>query len=155
MPLAIASEEIQNTENVNSGAIPILPAFQPTAFVIYTAAKWTMKALEKAYQMMQPIGGHIEIVALQVVPYPLPLDRPPVRFEFMIRHLEKLVARIPEQINISTFLCREPLEALKQILPRGYCVVIGTKKRWWPTNEKRLAGKLRRAGYPAILVESE
>jgi hypothetical protein len=155
MPLAIASEEIQSAEKVNSGAILIIPAFHPTAFVIYTAAKWTMKALEKADQMMQPVGGHIEIIALQVVPYPLPLDRPPVRFEFMIRHLEELVAWIPDQTNINAFLCREPVEALKQILSFNSPVVIGAKKRWWPTREKRLAGKLRRAGYQAILVESE
>ena len=66
-----------------------------------------------------------------------------------------MAAQFPVQIKISAYLCRDPLEALKRILNRNCPVVMGVRKRWWPTRDERVARKLRRAGYNVILVETE
>ena len=124
-------------------------------YVIFTSIACTLKALEKASQLANPLRGRIEIIAVKSVPFTLPLDEPPVPFKFVVRRLEEMTSRFPESIRISSYLCREPLEALKRILNRNCPVVMGVRKWWFPAREERLARKLRRAGYNFILVETE
>lgn len=123
--------------------------------IVYTSMNRTLKALEKILEFANPIRTSIEIVAVHTVPFMLSLDEPPVPFKFIIRSLEKLVARFPEQTRISAYLCRDSLEALKRVLDHHCPVVMGIKKRWWPTRDQRLARKLRRAGYNVIIIETE
>jgi hypothetical protein len=155
MSTATAFENSFITEDDNFESIPAIAGSQPSAFVIYTSANRTLKALEKASEMVKPAGGSIEVVAPQIVPSSLPLDRPPVRFEIVIRHFEEMAEQLPVSICIHACLCREPWEALKTILSPNTPIVIGVRKRWWPTSEERLAGKLRRAGFRVIRVETE
>jgi hypothetical protein len=155
MQMTTAFEESLLIRDDQSEAIPIAIGFQPTAFVIYTTAKRTLRALEKANEIVKPGGGRIEVVALQVVPRQLLLDQPPVHFEIVMRHFKEMAERLPIDLCIHTYLCREPWGALRKILPPDAPIVIGVRKRWWPTREKRLAGRLRRAGFQVIPVESE
>ena len=53
------------------------------------------------------------------------------------------------------YLCRDRVETLTAVLSPHSLVVIGGRKRWWPTAEKRLARKLRRAGHEVIFTETE
>ena len=85
----------------------------------------------------------------------LPLDEPPVPFEFVIRRLKETTENFPMLLGISAYLCRDPLVALKRVLSRNCLVVMGLRKRWWPTRDERLARKLRHAGYNLISVEAE
>jgi hypothetical protein len=125
-------------------------------FVIFTSMNGTLKALEKASQLAQPLNSGIEMLAVQTVPYALPLDMPFVSSEFLARRLEAMTARFSNPIRISTYLCRDPVVAFRHILNRNCQVVMGIRKKsWWPTRDRRLARKLRRAGFDVILVESE
>jgi hypothetical protein len=131
------------------------PDSELSVFVVYTSFNWTLKALEKALEIARPLGANIVVVAAQVVPFPLPLDRPPVPMEFVIRCFEEKANELPDGTQISAYLCRNPMEALKRILSPHCPVVIGIKKRWWPTHDGRLARKLIRAGYNLTLVKAE
>jgi hypothetical protein len=111
--------------------------------------------LEKASQLANPLQCGIEILAVEAVPFALPLDNPPVPFEFLVNRLKEMAARFPQQIKISAYLCRDQLEALTRVLNRNSPVVMGVRKRWWPTHDEKLARKLRSAGYTVILVETE
>jgi len=133
----------------------INPGFRLSVSVIFTSINRTLIALEKASQLAEPLKSGIEILAVQTVPFALPLDEPPVPFGFVVRRLKEMVAQFAVQIKISAYLCRDQLEALKRVLNRDYPVVMGVRKRWWPTRNKRLARKLRRAGYDVILIETE
>jgi hypothetical protein len=124
-------------------------------FVIFTSINQTLKALEKASQLAKFLKSGIEIVALQTVPLERRLDDPPVPFMFLVRRLEEAVAWFPVQIKISAYFCRDLIEALKPILNRNCPVVMGVRKRWWPTRDERVARKLRNAGYNVMLVETE
>jgi hypothetical protein len=130
-------------------------AFHLSVFVLFTSTNQTLKALEKARELARPFGAGILVVAAQVVPYPLPLDRPLVPFEFVVRRFKEMAERFPENTRVFVYLCRDLLEALKQILTPNSLVVIGIRKRVWPTREERLARKLRRAGHDVVLVEAE
>jgi hypothetical protein len=124
-------------------------------FVVVTSIDHTLKALEKASQLAEPLQSRIEILAVEEVPFALPLDNPPVSSEYLVRHLEEMAARFPQPIKISAYLCRDQLEALTRVLNRNCPVVMGVRKRWWPTHDEKLARKLCSAGYNVILVETE
>jgi len=133
----------------------ISPEIQLSVFVIFTSTDQTLKVLQKAGELARPLGARIVVLAAQVVPYALPLDRPPVPFEFIIRRFGQMAGQFPENTQVIAYLCRDPLSALKQLLDPNCPVLIGVRKRWWPTREERLARSLSRAGYDVMAVETE
>jgi len=143
------------TDNVEAEAQGIGPEPETAVYVIFTSIDWTLKALGKAREIARLVGAPIVVVAVQVVPFPLPLDRPPVPMEFVIRRFEEKADEFPEGTKISAYLCRDPIVALKRVLNRNCPVIMGVRKKIWPTRDKRLALKLRRAGYQVIMVETE
>jgi hypothetical protein len=135
---------------------PILsPEPEKSVTVISTSINRTIKALEKAAELAKPLRANIIVVAIQVVPYSLPLDRPPVPMEFVTRRFEEMASQLPGKIRVFAYLCRDPGEVLKRILTPDGPVVMGIRKRWWPSRDERLARTLRRAGYDMILVNQE
>jgi hypothetical protein len=129
--------------------------FQGSVVVVFTSTNRTLKALEKAGELAKPLGGRVVVVAAEVIPYILPLDEAPVRMEFILRRFAEMANQIPIKFLIIPCLCRSRLEALRQLLHRNSPVMIGIRKRWWPTRDERLARELRRAGYAIISVEGE
>jgi hypothetical protein len=124
-------------------------------FVVFTSLDRTLKALERATQLAKHRNTEVEIVDMQTVPYSLPLNDPSVPSEYISRHLSEMAAQFSESIRISTYICRDSLDALKLVLNRDCPVAIGVRKRWWPTRDGRLAQKLRRSGYNVISVETD
>jgi hypothetical protein len=123
--------------------------------VIFTSPQRTLKALEKAGPVAKYLQAGIELLAIQTVPFALPLDRPPVSTEFFAKRLEALVDRLPENIQIAVYVCRDPIETLKRVLNRNSPVVMGVGKRWRLSRDHRLARELGRAGFSMTLVETE
>ncbi len=133
----------------------VVPELGLSVFVVFTTTTRTLKALERACEMAKPLGADIHVVAVQVVPYPLPLSQPPVPFEFVLRRFRDRTAELPGQIQVTAFLCRDSLQALKCGLPPDSPIFIGVGRSWLPDRDRRLAWRLRRAGYEVIQVRSE
>jgi hypothetical protein len=55
---------------------------------------------------------------------------------------------------VQIFLCRDRFETLAAVLKPGSIVVVGGRKRWWPTKDETLARQLRRAGYEVLFKET-
>ena len=49
-----------------------------TIFVLFTGVGKTLDALWSAGRLARDLDAHIEIIVSEIVPYPLPLDEPPV-----------------------------------------------------------------------------
>jgi hypothetical protein len=123
--------------------------------VVFTSVDATLAALKEAGNLASSLGGHITLIVPQVVPYPLPLARPPVSVDFNERRLRVIASNCRVETRVSIYLCRDPLETLKSVLKPHSLVVVGCRKRWWATAEKRLASKLRRAGHEVVVTEKD
>jgi hypothetical protein len=121
--------------------------------VVFTSANATAEALKKAGSLAESLGAHISLVVPQVVPYPLPLTSPPVLLDFQEKRFREIASKSPVDVLVQIYLCRDACETLKKALSPHSLVVVGSRKRWWPTSEARLARELKRAGHEVILAE--
>ena len=122
--------------------------------VIFTSFDATIVALKMAAALASGLRARITLVVPQVVPYPLPLENPPLVLEFTQKRLGEVASDIPVETTIRHYLCRDRLVTLSAVLKPGSIVVIGSHKKWSPTREKILARRLRRFGHDVILTET-
>ncbi len=130
--------------------------------VVFTSVDATLAALKEAGRLLgeqaNSLGGHITLIVPQIVPYPLPLTKPSMPVDFNERRLRVIAIKGRKgrvETRICIYLCRDPLETLMSVLKPHSLVVVGSCKRWWPTKEKRLAAKLRKAGHEVIVTEKD
>jgi hypothetical protein len=123
--------------------------------VIFTDTQATVAALKTAGSLARDLGACIRIRAAISVPYQFPLDRPQVSVGFIEELLSDLVCRLELDAfepSVCLYLCRDQAEALVRVLSPNSMVVIGGRKHWWPTAERRLAKVLRAKGHRVIFI---
>ena len=123
--------------------------------VVFTSVDATLSALKKAAELAASLGARITLIVPQIVPYPLPLNSPPVLIDFNERRFQVIASQIPVETIVRIYLCRDRSDALNMVMKPRSLVVVGARKRFWPTAEARLARKLRRAGHEVIVTEVE
>jgi hypothetical protein len=123
--------------------------------VVFTSVESTLAALKEAGNLANSLGARITLVVPQVVPYPLPLETPPVLVEFSEHRFRVIASESPVETSVQIYLCRDRLEMLLATLCPNSLVVIGGRKKWWPTTERLTARRLRQAGHKVIFIERE
>ncbi len=123
--------------------------------VIFTAVESTLAALKQAGVLASNLGARISLVVPQVVPYPLPLNKVPISPGFSERRFSVIAGQSRVETKVAVYLCRDRMETLRTVLEPHSLVVVGGRRTWWPTAEKRLAAGLRRAGHEVIFSEME
>ncbi|MGD1104229.1 MAG: hypothetical protein ABSA59_19440 [Terriglobia bacterium] len=122
-------------------------------FVIFTDAPGTLAALQMAEALGQKLGAHIELLMPYEVPYALPLTKPAVPVEFLEGQIRNLAGKTCMEVAAQIYLCRDKRRTLKLLLRPHSLIVVGGKKRWWPTPAQRLARALQKDGHPVIFAE--
>ncbi len=122
--------------------------------VVFTSGEATVAALRKAGALASRLNARVTLVVPQIVPWPLPLDSPPVLLSFNEARFRAIAAESPVETTVRLYLCRDRVETLRAVLGPHSLVVVGGRRSWWPTPEKRLARNLRRAGHEVIFAET-
>jgi len=117
----------------------------------YTTPELTRAALRHA-GVCSDLDVHVALVDVQVVPFPCPLDQPPISKEFSQLRLQQLLkeSRLPGQASV--LYTRDWLDAFGKLLEPKSLVILATKKRWWATPEEKLAHTLAKAGHHVMLL---
>lgn len=123
--------------------------------VVFTSPAATIAAVRKAGLLAQPLNARISLLVPQVVPYPAPLESPPVLLDFSEKWFRDIAAQSPVSAAVHIYLCRDAVGTLQSVLPPHSLVVIGGRKRWLPTREQKLARTLVRSGHEVIFIETE
>jgi len=123
--------------------------------VIFTTDEGTRAALRMAASLASGWTARVRILVAQVVPFPLPLASPPVLIDFNERRFQALAEQSPVETSVNLYLCRDRIETLLSALAPRSLIVIGGRKRWWPTAETRLAAALRRGGHDVLFAAGE
>lgn len=124
--------------------------------VVFTTAFATIAALRRAGAYASILFPQVTLIVPQIVPYWLPLERPPVLMEFNERRFAEIAEECPVETVVRIYLCRDRFTTLNAILsPRSLVIIGGRKRRWWPSAESLLGRRLRRLGHEVILIEPE
>jgi hypothetical protein len=121
-------------------------------FVPYTSVELTKAALSEATLLVKDLDVHITLFAVQIVPFPLPLERSDVAPEFLVQRLLAIAGEIEAAVNVQLIFARDLDFGMRRILPPNSLVIVATKKSWWPTSEAKLARSLVRAGHSVALL---
>jgi hypothetical protein len=153
---SLAIEKHLKPETVQPSGPPVEEKVQKLNIaVIFTSLEATLAALKEASTLASSLGARITLLVPQVVPYPLPLDSSPVLIDFNEKRFRLMASESPVETSVQIYLCRDRFETLAGVLTPGSLVVLGGRKRWWPTHEKRLANRLRRASHEVVFKETE
>jgi hypothetical protein len=123
--------------------------------VLFTSVAATISALKRAGELAHGLGVRLTLLVPQIVPYPVPLDSPPVLLDWNEHRFAVIAQHSAVETSVRIYLCRNRMQTLDAVLSPGSILVVGTRQRWWPTAETRLARQLRRAGHEVILAPTE
>jgi hypothetical protein len=122
-------------------------------YVVYTSTDETIAALRIAGEFARALNVPLILVHYRAVPYPLAVDHPagvsPIHSE---QFLERLRA---EEIDVVSrvYLCRDDRRAIGAALNMPSLVVVGGRRRWWPTKAQNWQRALEAAGHYVVFVE--
>jgi hypothetical protein len=123
--------------------------------VLFTSPKATIGAIERTAPLLNGLNARINLIAVQVVPYTLALNNPPVFVAFNEQRLFDLARESPIETIVHLYVCRGLLETITSVVKSGSVLIIGTRRRWWPTWERKLAKQLSRSGLDVVLLEAD
>jgi hypothetical protein len=121
-------------------------------FVPYTSVELTKAALTRATVLVRNLDLHITLFAVQIVPFPLPLERSAVAPDFLEQRLLVIAGEMEVAVDSQLIFARDLDFGMQRVLPPNSLVVVATKKSWWPTSEAKLARSLARAGHSVALL---
>ncbi len=122
-------------------------------FIPCTAHDLVSVALNAAAAMMNELEAEVTLVCVNVVPFPLPLDRPDVGTEHLVQSLRAMCDASSVSACIEMVLARDRQAAIRKLLPARSLVVLATRKHWWRTAEESLARALQRDGHRVVLLK--
>jgi hypothetical protein len=121
--------------------------------VIFTDAPGTLAALQMADGLAQKLEAHIRLLVPYEVPYTLPLTKPAVPVEFLEGQIRHLAGKTRLEVAAHICLCRDKMRTLELLLRPHSLIVVGGKKRWWPSSAQELAQSLQKGGHHVIFAE--
>ncbi len=121
-------------------------------FVPYTSVELTKAALTGAAVLVRSLDLRITLFAVQLVPFPLPLEQSAVAPDFLEQRLLEIAGEIEAAVDAQLIFARDLDFGMQRVLPPNSLVVVATKKSWWPTSEAKLARSLARAGHSVALL---
>jgi hypothetical protein len=123
--------------------------------VVFTDMRSTLEALKTAAGFAEDLDVRVRLVVLQIVPYALPLDVPPVPIELKERQFGSLVSNLMVDTRVDICLCRNKREGLLRALKPHSLVVLGKRKAWWSIESRRLFSLLTRNGHKVVVAKSK
>jgi hypothetical protein len=121
--------------------------------VVFTTPEATISATKRAAAFLHGLNARINLVAAQPVPFPLGLDNPPVSLAFNELQLLRIAMTSSVEMNVKLYLCRSRVETLISVLKPGSVLIVGVRKKWLPTWERKLTRKLKSAGFRTLLLD--
>ena len=123
--------------------------------VAYTRPDVTRAVVERAAALTRGLNARLSLVAVHPVPCSSPAACPSATHAFLVDRLLELCAGSPLPASAQVILAHTRAEGFRHALKPDSMVLIGARKRLWPTRDEHLARDLRAAGHNVTLVYVE
>jgi hypothetical protein len=124
--------------------------------VIYTSPEATAAALSAAASLAKDMKPTIHVRAMISVARQHPIDYAFGAVQAVTRILIELLQRVGNgrcRFVLHVYICRNRMDTLLTALRPCSLLVIGGRKRLWPTLERRIARIVRTAGHSVAFVD--
>jgi hypothetical protein len=123
--------------------------------VPYTERALTEAVLKRATVLAAGLKAAIRLVAVHAIPYPQPFHCPTALHAHLVEQLVDLASRCPLSVDPQVVLARYRDDGFRHVLKPASIVLVGARKRFWPTREEKLARSLARDGHQVALLYLE
>ena len=123
--------------------------------VPFTEPDLARALLRKAVVLTAGLQARISLVAVHAVPFPADFRCSAATHTFLVDRLTELAAECPLPVNPLVVLARSSEEGFRYALRPESTVLVGTHRRFWRTNEERLARTLVADGHKVALLHIE
>ena len=124
-------------------------------YVVYTSTDETFAALRIAGAFAKALSVPLILLHYRAVPYPLAVDSPtgvsPIHSEYFLQRLRVEAIDVVNRV----YLCRDDRRAIGAALNMPSLVVVGGRRRWWPTKAQIWQRALEAAGHSVVFVEEQ
>ncbi len=121
-------------------------------YVVYTSADETLEAARVAGDFAKPLGVPVTLTHFRAVPFAAPLEAPggisPVQTEGFLNGLRKVAS----DVRVQVYHCRDVERAMQTAFGRPRLIVMGGRRRWWPTRPERWRRALEAQGHLVVFV---
>jgi hypothetical protein len=126
--------------------------------VVYSSPEATITALRAAEALTRELNATVHIRAMIAVPRQLAIDSAFTAAQFFYRLISDLVERVGSkdcEYVLHIYVCRCRIETLLKVLGPSSILVIGGRRRFWPTAESRLSKAAISAGHSVAFVDAK
>ena len=123
--------------------------------VPYTEPELARALLHKAEALTAGLQARICLVAIHAVPYPADFRCQASTHTFLVDRLTELAAECTLPVDPLVVLARSHDEGFRYVLRPESTVLVGSRRRFWRTNEERLARMLVSDGHKVVLLHIE
>jgi hypothetical protein len=120
--------------------------------VPYTEWSVTQALLKRLVELTAGLNARVTLVAIHTVPYPATFGCPTSVHAHLVEQLVDLASHCPIPVTPQVVLARGREEGFQFILQPDATVLVGSRKRFWRTDEEKLARTLARSGVKVVLV---
>jgi hypothetical protein len=122
-------------------------------YVLFTRVDDTLRAVAAARRLANAMKSGLTLVHIRSVGFAAPLEEPgglsPVETDAFRAQLEAQDC----DVRVRVCLCRDAFGALRAWLREPSVVVIGGRRRWWPTRTERWRRALEAEGHFVVSVD--
>jgi hypothetical protein len=125
--------------------------------IVVPYTEWALAdaVLKRAMALTAGLKATVRLVAVHAIPYPLPFHCPTALHAHLVEQLVDLASRCPLAVDPQVVLARYRDDGFRHVLKPASIVLIGVRKRFWPTREEKLARALARDGHQVALLYLE
>lgn len=124
--------------------------------VVYTGRETTTAALRAADSLARDLSATVHIRAIIAVPRQLAIELAFTSVQFFKQLISNLVERAGSrscEYVLHIYVSRSRIETLLRVLQPASLLVIGGRRRLWPTAESRLSKAAISAGHSVAFVD--
>jgi len=122
-------------------------------YVVFTSIDETIAAATIASALARAMSVPLTLVHFQTVHHAAEPDAPDVCSPLQTDHFRERLRFAGVDATIRVYLCRDPRAVFGLAFREGSLIVIGGRRRWWPTRAESLRRELERNGHLVVFVD--
>ena len=152
------TEIIPITRARTGGTTSGRPGPEPTAwapqqvYVLFTDLEETLGAVRVARRLASAIGGGVTVIHFRSIGFGAPLEHPAGLSPVETEAFRARLAAEDCDARVRVCLCRDARQAIRSVIDGRSLIVIGGRRRWWPTPSNRWRRMLEAQGYLVVFV---